>query len=318
MVKKRTTTDFKPKYKKHRKDFNWNIKEKNPFHIDTSPSPQRTKILLSICVITVCSTIGILLYHPFFRIRTIEVTGLVRISESDFVAGTEAIIDGYKAFIIPRDNYFFLSIRELQQVLITRFILEDVSIIASFPDTLSIAVQEKISTIIYDNGEIYAYMGIDGKIIEEIRKVGENEWFERYHTATSTLPDGSVTSTRTLVRRWHIPPHQKISIELGDYPILYDQKPEVGNIYQFNARELETILQVRELLMQEYNISTQYISTLDDVTAAYYTNTGVTIFIDIREPMSVYQKRLQEIQYNIDIRQQRELDLRYGNRVYVR
>jgi cell division septal protein FtsQ len=318
MVTKRTTTDFKPKYKKHRKDFNWNQKEKNPFHIDTTPSPQRTKILLTICAITVLTTILLLVYHSFFRISKIEVTGIVRITESEFIEGVQAVIDGYKLGIIPRNNYFFLGVDEIKTVLKDRFILEDISIIATFPHTLTIAIQEKISTIIYDNGETYSYIGLDGKIVEELRKVGEDEWFEQYNTTTSTLEDGTVTSTRTLVRRWHIPPHQKLQIELGDFPILYDLKPEIGEQYQFSVTEIENILAVRELLQREYDITTNYITTLDDVTAAYQTSTGLTVYIDIRESMQIYQKKLQEINYNIDIKAQRELDLRYGNRVYVR
>lgn len=318
MSKQKRRTELKPQYKKHKKDFNWNSKKKNPFHIDTTPSPQRTKILITICVLCLSTMLGLLLYHPFFRINDISVSGLVRLTEPEFIEGTNAVLQGNHYLIIPRDNYFFLSIEEIEDILTERYILEDISIIANFPSSLSIVIQEKISTIIYDNGETYAYMGLDGKVVEEIRTVGEEEWFEQYDTTTSTLEDGTMTSTETLVRRWHVPPHQKLTIELGDYPILYDQKPEVGEMYQFDTNELETMLDVRELLLKEYSINTNYISALDNVTAAYITASGLTIFVDIREDASVYQKRLQEINYNIDITEQRELDLRYGNRVYVR
>lgn len=303
--------------KKHKKDFNWKKKRKNPFHTELEPSVLKQRTLLLMLIISILATAGILLYHSFFRITDITIEGLVRIDEQAFTEGVRSTMYGSKSVIIPRDNYFFLDTEEMKDILKQRFVLEDISIIQTFSNSIDVIVQEKISTIIYDNGITYSYMGIDGKIVEEIRTVGEDEWFERYETTTSTLEDGTVTSTQELAARWHIPQHNKVRIEMGEYPIVYDLKPEEGE-YQYTVDEVETILTVQDLLEDQFGLTTAYIATEDNRSATYYTTVGTVVKIDLNAPPETYVRMLSEIGYNINIRDKNEIDLRFGERVYIR
>lgn len=302
---------------KHKKDFNWKTKRKNPFHIEAEPSVVKQRTLIVMLVGSLIATSWILLYHSFFRITDITIEGLVRIDEQAFTEGVRSTMYGNKSIFIPRDNYFFLNTEEMEAILRDRFVLEDISIIQSFPNMIDVVVQEKISTIIYDNGETYSYMGIDGKVVEEIRKVGEDEWFERYDTSTSTLEDGTVTTTRTLIARWHTPPHTKVRIEMGEYPIVYDMKPEEGE-YQYTYEQIETMLTVQDILTEQFSLDTTYIVTEDDRSALFVTKQGTQVRVDLSTDPETYVQMLNEISYNIDLSHKREIDLRFGERVYVR
>lgn len=303
--------------KKHRKDFHWEKQAKNPFHIDTEPSVLKYRTLVSMCILSVIATTYMLLYHQFFRISKITVDGLIRIDEQVFVEGVRATMYGNKFGIIPRNNYFFLNTEEMKTILAERFILEQVSILTSFPQSIHVVIQEKISTLIYDNGETYSYMGIDGRIVEAIRNVGEDEWSERYETSTSTLPDGSVTTTRTLVERWHTPPYSRLVIEMGEYPIIYDKKPEVGDSPQYTPSEISLLLGVQDILAKNYNLDIAYIQTPDNQTATFITKQGTVIHIMLDRPLIAYEQTLQQIAYNVRLQDTTEIDLRFGNRVYV-
>jgi cell division septal protein FtsQ len=303
---------------KHKKDFNWKEKTTNPFHIPEEQSPLRQKMLLIVGAVAVLSTIGLLLYHPFFQISHITVHGLVRVGEEDFLNATRSSIHGNKWIVIPRSNYFFLDAEDMGAVLQERYVLEYISIIEHFPSSIDIAIQEKISTIIYDNGETYSYMGIDGKIVEEIRIVDPDEWFVEYGAATTTLSDGSVTTTEQITRTWHVPASQKVHIEMGDFPIVYDQTYNVDEDNQLSKEAVTVLLEMHNTLRAQYNINTTYIRIPDNVSATYLTDSGGAIFISLDGSTADYIQTLEQLAYSVDIAAAKEVDLRFGERVYVR
>lgn len=304
--------------KKHRKDFHWEGRDKNPFHLPDEAHPLRMRLMLGIGLTALFATFGILLYHPFFHVQEVSSSGLTRIQEAELDTAIHSILAGNKFLVVPRKNYFFLGISDLESILKDRFVLEDISIIQNFPNKLDIAVQEKISTIIYDDGEMYSYMGIDGKKVEEIRVVGESEWFEEKRIVSTTLADGTVSTTEEIVGRWHIPPVEKLQIEMGKYPIIYDKSPEVGEEYQYSIEEIETMLAFYHMLEEEYSLDATYIETRDDRSASYKTPKGGVITIDLTESIDTYKQRIDDLVYNVDIKEVWELDLRFGDRVYVR
>ncbi len=207
---------------KSTKDFSWHLRKENPF--DHPKKNWKFKTIITLGLLAGISTPGLLLYHPFFRLRDIHITGIERIDHTDFLHTVSGILASKKFLLLPGDSYLTADLDDLHTILSERFPLQSVAIQKKFPHSLRIEIEEKISTIIYDDGKTYAYLGLDGNVLETIRRVGENEWTIKKEITTSTRLDGSIAREEKIIERIHIPPVQSIVQEMGEYPIVYHIK----------------------------------------------------------------------------------------------
>lgn len=310
--------------KRHKKDFSWNERTKNPFHTPHERKIVRERITVCMLIVVILSTFGIVLYHPMFQVKIITTTGLQRIPEQAFTDATIGIFDSFSPlFIIPGTNYFFLHIEKTAEILTTRFPLASISITKTFPNQVSIAVTEKVSTIIYDNGSEYSYIGLDGTIIETIRTVGDNEWIEQYTTSTSTLDDGTVTSSKKLVSRTHTVDPNKIKAEMGDYPYIYHIDADTPQ-----TKELDAIILSPDVVEQilTWHQESKYHSYIPEIYFVEIREKGRStklmldhyryILIDATTSAKQQIEQLQQALTNIDIDTITYIDLRYKGRVY--
>lgn len=212
----------------HHKDFDWHERKINPFASAEINWRWRLKVWGLAGALMLTAILGV--YHPFFRIKTVEVQGLQRVNETEFKNAVLGIINYQRFLVLPGGNYFLADLKELNNILRERFPLADIITRKVFPDTLNIQVEEKISTIIYDNGKKYNYLDTEGKIVQILRQVGEDEWQEKKQTATSTDAFGKEISEIKIIERTHRPPVKKVVAEMGDYPILYDERGTEGEI----------------------------------------------------------------------------------------
>lgn len=225
----RRTSDFVlAKEGLRHKDFDWHQRKTNPFSQEKVNWRWRMKIYSLICLGVLTMLFGI--FHPFFQIKNVEIQGLQRISEEEFKNAVLGIINYNHLLIFPAKNYFLADLKQMDEILKERFPLAVIITRKVFPDTLNIQVEEKISTVIYDNGKKYHYLDTEGKIVEILRQVGEDEWQEIKKMATSTDATGKEISEIKVVERTHRPPVKKIIEEIGDYPIIYDQRGLDGEI----------------------------------------------------------------------------------------
>lgn len=179
---------------------------------------------ITVICATFLGTLGLLFLHPFFQIYTLQIQGLQRIKEGDIRDTVNGILS-YKRFLIfPQNNFFVLDIDDLHNILEQKFGLQKLTISKSFPHSLHIIVEEKLSSIMYDNGEQYSIIDSNGKVSEILRIIDDSEWRVIKKRVTSTSEGGTEVSTEQIVSRFHTPNYKKITSEVGDYPLVYDSR----------------------------------------------------------------------------------------------
>jgi cell division septal protein FtsQ len=202
----------------------------NPFAKgQSSRIEQSLKIQAIILCIVLAVFFWILFFHPFFSIVNIQSSGLERIEQTTLDQSVRGILASKRFFIFPGSNYFLANIQEVREIIKDKFSVENIHVIREFPNNISIVIEERLSTVIFDNGFQYAYVGEDGKVTEIIRNVGDVEWQESSVHEEVLASDGSVTST-ILITRAHIPPSQSIMKEMGNYPIIYAHRAEQSHL----------------------------------------------------------------------------------------
>lgn len=149
-------------------------------------------------------------------------SGLQRITEVEFNDAVDSTVNYKKFFIFPGKSYLFVNVNNIKDILQKRFALESIVVEKTFPQTLNIIVEEKLSTIIYDNGEKYSYLGLNGNVVELAQNVTADEWLEKIVITTTTLADGTIHEESKVVDRKHSPAIDRVGRELGNYPVVYD------------------------------------------------------------------------------------------------
>lgn len=208
---------------KSTKDFAWHRTKQNPFYRTEKPS-FRTKFFTIVGIMSFLGMIGIGIFHPFFYISKIEAEGISRLSKEEFLSSAYGAMEYKKFLVFPAKSYFLADVDEIRDILFDRFPLTDIIVQKNFPNIITITVQEKMSKIIYDNGVEYSYLGLDGRIVEIIRKVGDNEWKRIIETVTSTSAAGAITTTEKIVESVHVPAVRSLREDAGDYPVVYDMR----------------------------------------------------------------------------------------------
>ncbi len=181
-------------------------------------------IKLTTIGLTCISTLGLLFLHPFFQIQAVNIQGLQRINEADIHDTVNGILSYKRFFLFPQNNFFVVNIDDLHSILEQKFALKKLTISKKFPHTLNLTLEEKLSSILYDNGEQYSMIDANGKITEILRIVDDSEWRVVKKLVTSTSENGVQVSTEQIISKFHTPNYKKIMTEVGEYPLVYDTR----------------------------------------------------------------------------------------------
>lgn len=267
-----------------------------------------------VIALTFLGSIGLLLLHPFFQIHSVQIQGLQRIKEGDIRDTVNGILSYKRFFVFPQNNFFVVDINDLHTILEQKFALKKLSISKKFPHTLDIYVEEKLSTIIYDNGEQYSMIDANGKVSEVLRIVDDSEWRVVKKHVTSTSATGTEVSTEQIISRFHTPNYKKIIAEIGENPLVYDtrnKKVEKG-AQILDENTVRAIIQWYEVVKQNTDIPMTYFyleHEVGDVTIKTSEGWNIKAKLDtnINEQFQTLQYILQqkvkrsELQY-IDVR----------------
>lgn len=207
----------------HKKDFAWQKGFNNPYKLK-EPLSFKKKLEIFLLIVSLFGTFFIIIFHPFFHINKINIDGLQRIKESEIKEDVLGIMKDKKLALFPKTSYFFTDIDEIRDILKDKYPIESITLKKSFPNELLIILEEKISTIIYDDGNKYSYLGLDGNIVETLGRVDENEWIENIEITTTTLADGTIRQEKKVIERLHKPNINNILSKFGNYPIVYDSR----------------------------------------------------------------------------------------------
>lgn len=316
----------------------------------------RLKTIFLCIVLFCCSTslLYILFFHPFFKIRHITITGIERIDEAEFKNVVYGVLDYKFLFVFPRESFFLLNLSELRDILQERFPLESIVIEKSFPSNIAITIEEKQSKLLYDNGEYYSYIDLNGQVVKILQKTSDDEWFEVSESViTSTVPvytsfnTDSVTtgdSGENIVRhdtsssaavlgthivqikkRVHKPRVDRILLEYGeDIPIIYDERhtPVAVNSQVLDKNFVQSIFDFNSLLAHNSDISVGYY--IFESNYGYVTvvmREGWRLYLDLTQSIytqfDMMQKALE--QNSVTDRSSLEyINVRYKNKVFIK
>jgi len=201
------------------KDVSWRRRKVNP-HAREGRSTLRRFVMLGILLVVALLEAVIIFTHPFFQINNIQVKGADRIEPETVVEVVRAGMQHKLFGVVPATNYFLIAPERIEEVLLKRFSLKVVDVRLVFPHKLDIVLEEKTSTLIYDNGKHFAFLDLRGVATEKIRQVGDTEWKRVMRVVTSTEEFGDVMSHEEEISRSRVVNADALHKEMGDYPII--------------------------------------------------------------------------------------------------
>lgn len=303
-----------------KKDFSWKRRKQNPFQRRKECADWKKRVEIGIFALAIVTMLFLGTYHSFFQIKNIEISGLQRITEREVRDTALGVINFNRLLILPGESYFIVDLDEVRDILKDKFPIESIIVKKVFPNTLEINIEEKISTIIYDNGLSYSYIGTDGNVVETLRKVGEDEWQKKTQTTTSTNEAGEIETNIEILEQTHKPVIRDLINEMGDYPIVYDKR---GKIAHLNTQVLDPktvfgIIDWFNLVNKRTDILFDYIIIDNELgDGIIKTREGWEILIKLYDDVD---KQFEELQYilkeKIDRNNLNYIDLRYLGKVY--
>ncbi|MFH0857781.1 MAG: FtsQ-type POTRA domain-containing protein [Candidatus Magasanikbacteria bacterium] len=304
---------------RHRKDASWK-KSQNPFNISTDDGlGTRKKIYIAIILFSFIGICYTLLFNEFFHVQKVEIQGNDRITKQELIDTVIGITRYNKLLFLPGESYVLVNTNEIRDILMKKYPLNSITVKKTFPNLLTIELTEKISTVIYDNGYQYAYIGTDGKIIELLEKVGEDEWEIQYQMATTTNEQGNVVEEKREVLRIHEPSATLLNTKYGNYPIIYHegQGTEIHiNDTLFNDDTILKVIEIYHAVNTFPDLQYKYVHIENDSKdLLLYTKNGLIIRFTGRNDIK------QQLEYlNIFFANNKTakeyIDLRYDGTIY--
>jgi len=267
--------------------------------------------------------IGMFVYHPFFRISKIQVNGVETITPQEIEQTIYGAMDYHKWFLFPASSFFFVDASEVESILNQRFPLNTVAITKQFPHTLTVLLQERLSTILYDNGDAYHFIGLTGKVVEPVRKVTDAEWWIDTEIVTSTNERGEEVSEKKEIARHHRPDMNGLQKDVGEFPLIVDTNAIERGTVALNTDVIKEdyisqVLEWYEVLLQQFDLTISYVDVSSPYRTVIFTNAGLQILIALPAGESIAQiDRFRAAYKEIsDISVIGYIDVRYPGKIY--
>lgn len=310
-----------------RRDYSWTGKPKaNPYRQATTQTISIKRILeMSLLATSIIGSAAVLTLHPVFAIGTIHLTGLRQISEEALRQDIDQLLSQKMWGILPKRSYVLFDTEQLTAHLSAEYPIEEIHFEKKFPDSVTIRVKEKISTVLYTDGVMHTFLGLDGLPVKTpistttsmttatdalapIETIEDN-------TATSTTP----TSTPELVNTRYIAPLQTL---YGTYPIVYDLRSDKEYVQSeiIAPHHIAGIIAWYEYLTKQTTIPLAYITISSNMgEGTIMTQEGWYIRVKFQpETIETQKISLEEMLRDpvINKSQLRYIDVRFGNKVF--
>ncbi len=274
--------------------------------------------------------IGLMLFLPYFRINNVSYYGLNIVKKDTIDTYVRGNVLASRFSWWPANNYFLLGKSRLESNLKKQFSFATVTVKKVFPNRIIVDVTEKISSIIYDDGQNYYLLDQSGQIIKLLRAVGESERKTVLISApivaiSSTTPTFTASSTAespsSTTRIDHTPNSASIHQEFGKFPVLYDKRDEPLNAASSSGMVLFNPIAVKGILDWQTLVEERGIGRIKYFTSQQ-TTPGITTVIN--EPWTLQfdpTGDLEQQARNIELvlrenRPTQYIDVRFGDRVY--
>lgn len=291
----------------------------------------KRRIFLSALFIVIISWLGLMLYLPYFRINKVEFSGLTLINKAEI---NQYINDKYlTSKFLPKNNYFLVSASKITKDIVEKYATTKVEVAKIFPGVLSISIEEKITSIIYDNGDTYALLDNNGSVVLIIPN-GDTQ-ISTGTPATSTAPtqldndlppattaSSSISSSTTMteIDDKHAPDWRKLSKSYISIPILYDARLQPVSDKQsgiLTSSFINAIIDLQTQIRAAGVGEVRYFTTNNPVAGvAATTNKPWKILLQPSNSTADQIANLKTLLDSKNVHPTEYIDLRYGERVF--
>jgi hypothetical protein len=277
----------------------------------------RKIIVFSTLAAIVVTWFALMLYLPFFRINTITINGLRLINHDEI---QNYINDKYiKSGYWPKNNYFLVNPKKISADIASKYAVNKVEIKKIFSHEIQINIEEKITSIIYDNGQNYYLLDGEGTVVKVLTG-------ERGITATSTelstVISTTTTSTTTLTTSadTHKPNYLKFTSEYYGLPMFYDARRLNVHENQTNvlpANLIKSIIDWKQALKND-GVGEVHYFTSNNPTAGLTAilSRPWSVMVQPTNDMAAQLQNLKTILTNSNIKPTEYIDLRFEERVF--
>lgn len=286
----------------------------NPYN-KKEKSTLRPVITGSALVLTLILWAAVLIFHPYFTIKHVAVSGLNTISPSEIQQAVRTALERKQWWFIPQNNFFLLKRERLTKVLLTRFPLERVVITVSFPNTVHLEATERLAFAIYDDGEKYMLIDEGGIPQKTLRPVAIHE------NKIGTRTVGVGEDARVVSSTSHYPDVAALHAVYGAYPVVYNQQTARGGAYLLDPVVVRGVIQIYLSLKQDTDFATHhFVYPPDYQTVLVVSTNGPTVSFN---PFENLEKQLETFKHawQRELRKEKRrairINARYPGRVYV-
>ncbi|OGL88401.1 hypothetical protein A3H75_01835 [Candidatus Uhrbacteria bacterium RIFCSPLOWO2_02_FULL_51_9] len=286
----------------------------NPYN-RKEKSALRPVITGSALALTLMIWAVLLIFHPYFIIKHIAVSGLSTLGPQEIQQAVRTALERKQLWFIPQNNFFLLNRERLEKVLLTRFPLERVTITTSFPSTVHLEATERLAFVIYDDGAKYVLIDEGGIPQKTLRPVAIHET----QTGAKTMWVGD--SARVVSSTWHYPDRAALHAVYGAYPVVYNQQTARTSAYLLDPIVVRGVLQIYLSLKQDTDFATHhFVYPSDYQTLLVINENGPTVSFN---PFENLEKQLETFKHawQRELRKEKHrkilINARYPGRVYV-
>lgn len=308
----------------HVKDYSFSGSRTNPY-VEPSTTNRRPLILGVVAGLCGLVTIGLLLTHPTFALRVVNVDSVSRIDRSSVIEAVQGTLNHRLFFILPGNNFFTANLEDVSDVLKARFPVAQVVITKKFPGSLNIQIIEKQAVLVFDNGKSYQALDADGGLVTLLGKITSVNTLAPL-VSTSTLSGTTSTSAYQTVLvtahdKYHIPNRNDFSKEWHTLPILLnDRLIATSTSENVPSSIIEAVLAWNTFFQQILIITPAYFRILTDdwSQAEIKTKDGFYINVNLIDNRDAQYASLSTLfkQHGGERKNWQYVELRYPGKVY--
>ena len=287
---------------------------------------------LSALACAVIAWLSLMLYLPYFRIYQVSFEGLNTIELSDIQSFVEQKY--LRGGIIPDNNYFLVRASSVTKDLLTKYSLNKVEVVKIFPGKIHIILEEKNTSIIYDNGMSYSLLDKNGSVIKILSNYAPPAAIVSTGTSSGTISaaplissppaissSGTPTNTLMLADNVHKPDWRKLAKDnTARLPIFYDRRGTEVWVKKADVLSpiiIQAIIDWQTALEKETIGESRYFE-IDNPSAGVivHLDRPWLIFFQPRNPLAEQITNLKVILNSRTANPTEYIDLRFGDRVF--
>ncbi|MGP8320890.1 MAG: cell division protein FtsQ/DivIB [Methanosarcinaceae archaeon] len=272
------------------------FQKKNRIYVIFNKIFIKNKFIIFVSLFFIVITPLYLLFSDKFYIDNLEINGLIRVKEDKVKEIVEKSLNKKKYFFGSMKNIFLLDKEILSNDLYSEFYFEKIEINKNFLNSLSIEIQEKVYSVIWNEAGEYYYVDIDGYIVSKLNPL---EVKDNVYPLIENLSNNLINSNKVSV--------EDIKKKIN-YILELDSKiKDINNLIKIEKKQDFKI----EKYILDKNARTIKIKLLN--CTELYFNTEQTQEKQINKLLIIINEKLKN-----DFCNKQYIDLRSGERVYYR